>query len=323
MPLPSPVKPGDVVLSRGTGWISRAICLIDDSEVSHAALALDRDRVAEAVGQGLRTINGEAVMDEHDLMVVRSLTSPAGMEPVIKVATSYLEHGHRYAHQQIVLLAVLCVSRRVPMPLGARAMVRGVLDQAAAAVNAMAERGQQPMVCSEFVYRCFSEAEPGAPYVLKIGQDASSQDGHSLLGWAQSHPALAALRPPSLPATSFDPVAAEKKLAPLVSAYAAATGHGALLGSAAPAVPGVLSDPRDEELLSSMAGFGTALHRARTGQTDAVLPASQAVEEIRDKQAEANFVTPGDLLRTISLTQIHRQTTGTGPARGMGRLPRL
>lgn len=322
MPLPSPVKPGDVVLTRGTGWISRAICLIDDSEVSHAALALDRNRVAEAVGQGLRTINGDEVMDEHDLMVARSLTSTAGREPVIKVATGYLEHGHRYAHQQIVLLAVLCVSRRVPLPPGGRAMVRGVLDQAAAAVNAMAELGQKPMVCSEFVYRCFSEADPGEPYVLKIGQDTSSPDGRSLLGWAHSHPALEALRPPSVPAP-FDPASAEKRLAPLVSAYAAATGHGAFLGSATPAVPGVLSDPGDEELLSSMAGFGTALHRARTGQTGAVLPAGQAVDEIRDKQAEANFVTPGDLLRTLSLTQIHRQTIAPDPARGMGRLPRL
>ncbi|MBT2540746.1 hypothetical protein J7E99_08545 [Streptomyces sp. ISL-44] len=34
-------------------------------------------------------------------------------------------------------------------------------------------------------------------------------------------------------------------------------------------------------------------------------------------------VTPGDLLRTASLTQIHRQTTAAGPARGMARLPSL
>lgn len=231
------------LLGRGTGWISHAICLIDDSEVSHAALVLDGDRVAEAVGEGLRTINGEAVMDEHDLMVARSLTSPAGMEPVIKVATGYLEQRLRYAHQQIVLLAVLCATRRVPLPPGGaghgpRRAGPGGRRPAAGAVNAMAERGQQPMVC-------------------------------------------------------------------------------------APAVPGVLSDPADEELLSSMAGFGTALHRARTGRTDAVPPAGQAVDEIRDKQAEADFVTPGDLLRTASLTQIHRQTTAAGPARGMARLPSL
>ncbi|MEU6865627.1 hypothetical protein ABZ924_20600 [Streptomyces sp. NPDC046876] len=128
MPLPDPVKPGDVVLSRGTGSISRAICLFDGSEVSHAALALDRERVAEAVGAGLRTIGSEEVMKGHDLMVARTMAAPAETAPVLKVAAGYLVHGARYAHQQVVLLAVLCVSRHIPLPPGARRMVRTVLD---------------------------------------------------------------------------------------------------------------------------------------------------------------------------------------------------
>ncbi|GHE12554.1 hypothetical protein [Streptomyces alanosinicus] len=316
MPLPAKVKPGDIVLSRGTGWISQAICLLDGSEVSHAALALEADRVAEAVGEGLRTINGDEVMKDHDLMVARTLAAPADMAPVIGVGNTYLRRGAKYAHQQVVLLAVLCVSRRIPLPRGGKQMVRTVLDQAAAAVNTMLERGQQPMICSEFVYRCYSEAQPHAPYTLRIGQEQEVQGDGTLLDWARTHPALSALRPPQ-PTAGFATAAAETALAPLVSAYAAATGQAAPL----PKVPltAGLPDPSDEELLSSMTSFGAALHKARTGP-DGAATSEQALDAIRAKHAEPNFVTPGDLLRTASLGQVHRQSAPSTPLRGASAL---
>ncbi|GHH56393.1 hypothetical protein [Streptomyces candidus] len=320
MPLPDSLKAGDVLLTRGTGCISRAICLLDGSEVSHALLVLDRDTIAEAVGQGLRTASFEQAQDKHDLVVGRTLTTaPADMAPVLDVARGYLTRGASYAHQQILLLAVLCVTRRAPMPPGGRRMVRTVLDQAAAAVNAMAERGQQPMVCSEFVYRCHREARPPpSPYALSIG-DNGQPDGQTLLQWAHTHPAL-----PGVPlrlAGVFDPASAESALAPLLRAYATAVDtSGTLPAGLRPPSPSALNDPSDEELLSSMVTFGNASHRARTRQMhEGGLPPEQTLDQIRAMEAQPDFVTPGDLLRTLSLTERFRQATaGTVPGKLTG-----
>jgi hypothetical protein len=100
MPLPDQIKPGDVLLTRGTESISRAICLMDDSEVSHAALALGDDTLAEVVGEGLRTITFARAMEGHDLAVGRTLTAPADTTPVLDVARGYLSRHTAYAHQR-------------------------------------------------------------------------------------------------------------------------------------------------------------------------------------------------------------------------------
>ncbi|MEU5188994.1 hypothetical protein AB0G83_17855 [Streptomyces klenkii] len=321
MPLPDSLKPGDVLLTRGAGWISRAICLLDSSEVSHASLALDRDTVAEAVGEGLRTVSFEQALDEHDLAVGHTLTqAPADMAPVLDVARGYLARGTSYAHQQILLLAVLCVTRRAPMPPGGRRMVRTVLDQAAAAVNSMAERGRQPMICSEFVYRCHLEAHPQPPYALSIGGDGQV-DGPTLLRWARTHPALPALAPGL--AGTFDPGSAESALAPLVAAYATAVGKTSTLPTVLrPPAPPVLTDPSDEELLTSMVTFGNALHRARHPQVpDGGLPPEQALDQISAMEAQPDFVTPGDLLRTTSLTEKFRRATAAKAPSKLAGIP--
>lgn len=51
-PTPAQLHPGDVLLYRGTGVVSRLIRLFDASEVSHSALYLG-DAVGEALGEGL------------------------------------------------------------------------------------------------------------------------------------------------------------------------------------------------------------------------------------------------------------------------------
>ncbi|MCC3771515.1 hypothetical protein [Streptomyces sp. UNOC14_S4] len=322
MALPEQLKPGDVVLTRGTEAISRAICLMDGSEVSHAALAVDGDTLAEAVGEGLRTIPYARALEGHDLLVGRSLAAPADMAPVLDVARRYLSGKISYAHQQVVLLAVLCVTRRVPLPLGGRRLVRTVLDQAAAAVNALAECGRQPMICSEFVYRCYHEARPSAPYALRV-DDGSDADGQStLLGWAQAHPALSHLPLPGKAPALLDPAALEAVLAPLVSAYASATGKLDSLpfGKHVPA-PAGLTDPGDEEMLASMTAFGAALHRADSPDDEPVTP-EQALEKIRAKAAEPNFVTPGDLLHSASLVERLRTPDSKKPASPLAGLLR-
>ncbi|MFI6687236.1 hypothetical protein [Streptomyces sp. NPDC050485] len=316
MSLPEQISPGDVVLTRGTGAVSRAICLLDRSDVSHALLAYDGDTLVEVVGKGLGTVTYAEAVQGHDRVVGRTLASPADAAPLVDVARHYLTRRTAYAHQQIVLLAVLCVTRRIPLPPGGRRMVRTVLDQAAAAVNAMAERGQQPMICSEFVYRCHSEARPAAPYVVKV-DSGESAEGETLLQWAHGRPGLSRL-PLSAPiaAGPADSAAVEKQLEPLLSAYTKAVQAAASvpLGQQS-LLPGAVSEPSEEDMLAAMTAFGAALHRATEGDdAPAPLSAEQALEKIRATEADPNFVTPGDLLRSSSLRDTYRNPSSTKPA---------
>ena len=89
----------------------------------------------------------------------------------MKVANELVDSGVPYAYQQLVLLAVLCSTRAVPLPSVARRFVKRALEGAADALNSKLDSdGSQLMICSEFVYRCYAEATP--PSLLSIEAQA-------------------------------------------------------------------------------------------------------------------------------------------------------
>ena len=71
----------------------------------------------------------------------------------------YLDQGNRYAYGQILLLAMVCSTRKLDLsnPL-LRRIVYSAINNAAAFVRRMQSGGKQPMICSEFVYRAYDEA---------------------------------------------------------------------------------------------------------------------------------------------------------------------
>jgi hypothetical protein len=114
-----------------------------------------------------------------------------------------------------------------------------------------------------------------------------------------------------------DPAQAEEELAPLIAEYAMRID---------PADPEVLAmapiafgapteaeqpEPTDEEILSSMASFSTALEQHQEAGEGAPVQfgvgervASGALKGLIHVTADSNFVTPGDLLNTPSLKDI-------------------
>lgn len=126
--------PGDVLLYHGPSWVSEAIRFFDGTNVNHSAIYLGDGR-----------------------------------------ARLYINNGDRYAYEQILLLALLCVTRKVePSAIFSR-LVRAVLDKAASYFSNIAAgiTGGEPMICSEFVFRCYDEADPRPedPYSLQIAAD--------------------------------------------------------------------------------------------------------------------------------------------------------
>ena len=126
----------------------------------------------------------------------RLANNPTTMQPVLAKAEDYLSQGERYAYGQIFLLAGICLLRRANLsnPL-MRRMAQAAIDKAAAFVRCCQSNGKQPMICSEFVYRTYHEAVPGAdnPYDIQVTEFWSAEGRPRILGWRRRERAVAAI----------------------------------------------------------------------------------------------------------------------------------
>ncbi len=166
--------PGDVLLYHGSGLTSRLIRLFDGTDYSHASI-FDGNQIVEAISSGIvqRSVTASAVHAEY-IHVYRFLSAtkePLGSaayptDPLVSRIEHYVTHRQRYAYEQILLLALLASTRRIPIP-GVAWLLRNVLDEAMRLVSTLIAAGREPVICSELVYRIFSEAQ-GDNYTLSI-----------------------------------------------------------------------------------------------------------------------------------------------------------
>ena len=158
----SDLQPCDVLLYHGNSAVSQIIQWFSDSGYSHSSI-YDGSMVVEAVPEGVkRHTVAESVADtvfvdvwrlKKDGHVIGSPELPAA--PVLGVAATYAAEGGRFAYEELLLLALLCTTRRLPLPF-----LRWALDSAAGLLENMVDEEKEPMICSELVFRCFSEAGP-------------------------------------------------------------------------------------------------------------------------------------------------------------------
>ncbi|MFI5386683.1 MAG: hypothetical protein ACHQ50_11255, partial [Fimbriimonadales bacterium] len=156
----SPVMtPGDILLHSNKGLVSDLIRIIGDSHYSHTSLVLDANTLAEANADGIGANPLQpAIKAGYFTDTYRLVTSPTSLAPVLQRANYYLQQGGRYAFEQLPFLAVLCITRKIPLPPTAKWFLRHLLDAAASTLNRLLAAGKEPMICTEFVYRCFDEA---------------------------------------------------------------------------------------------------------------------------------------------------------------------
>ena len=162
------LMPCDMLLYHGGSAVSQLIQWFDGSEYSHSSI-YDGEMVLEAIPDGVRrrslkvsladTLYVDVWRLRKEGNFIGSPELPSG--PVLEVVGRYAGDGDRFAYEEVVLLALLCTSRRLPLPF-----LRWALDSAASRLVDMADGGKEPMVCSELVYRCFSEA--GKEYSPRI-----------------------------------------------------------------------------------------------------------------------------------------------------------
>lgn len=323
------IKAGDVLLFHGNGFVSWGIRKFDGTDVNHAAIALDSTALAEAGGRGLERKPVAEAVGSNKYMKVRRHADP-DLAPVVTKATEFVDKGSPYAYQQIVLLALLASTRKIPLDGVAKRMLRSILDHAAAALNAFVDKGgRRSMICSEYVYRAFAETgiEPADRYrvLIQVGDKAFDVSETSLADWAIQQPdetydAATSLpvsfeAPVDVPAPEMADEIAEQDLAPIMAAWAVENGE---VDEDMPAPPppsfGIddLEEPSDEELLASLIGFSGALSAANSDEPvsfglGAVITAAAArgaIQGLLKPAIEANLVTPGDLLLSPTLADV-------------------
>jgi hypothetical protein len=307
--------PGDILLYRSKGLISDAIRFIDRSEVSHASLFLGR---YEEMGRTVGEATQEGVMRrelptsiEHVEWVEsrRPKELPASLDPVLDRAGFYLQRGERYAFEQILLLAFLCITRNLCGSSILGRLIRETLDAASAFLLRLFNAGREPMICSEFVFRCYVEALPGlidvparSPGMLRfgeravpIGKNGGIHRGSALSLLLEKHGGRLSeenvdLAGPLTAAESVDVPRVEQ----WIEAY--------FLELQKQAAKTARIDLTSPDLQPSFERFAASLFLARKRPKKKELSRAAVLGELFD--VAADFVTPGDLQRSKSLAFI-------------------
>ncbi|GHT47149.1 hypothetical protein FACS189440_06840 [Bacteroidia bacterium] len=155
----SDLKAGDILLYHGKkSWISKAIRKLDGTEYNHAAI-YDGEQVIEALSKGIVEKNiADSITDSDPVTVLRLNPEQADMLPVVTVAKNYL--GKPYAYEQILLLVVICLFRKIKMNKIVAKVVEFILEKTAVLLlNTFVRDGKDALICSELVYRSYNEAD--------------------------------------------------------------------------------------------------------------------------------------------------------------------
>ncbi len=325
---------GDVLLYKGVGFVSRAIQFFDGTDFSHAALYLGEGMVGEAIATGLERQTVEKGAHGIWVQAHRLKERVPTMYPVLSTANRYLDQGNRYGYEQLLLLAFLCLTRKLRFTPSLRYMVRTVLDAAGAALTHLVSTNRQPMIRSEFVFRAFDEAvpEPEDAYKLSINRPpdliesgigtgvnlelagaggASGLKGQgvhpqSLLAFHTSPAGNAWLNPPV--ETPFEVVVQPEvelaQLESMVDGYLAEVQADAPEALSSYALPEATLDDLQGSINRFAANLYTAAHPDMEELPAFGAPSATKMMDAYLMQTAADFVTPGDLYKTQSLFQL-------------------
>jgi hypothetical protein len=309
------LMPGDVLLYRSTGWISDIIRFIDRSEASHAGLFLGRHEamgrtVGEAIREGVIRRELPKSLEHAEWVESRRLKEPpASIDPVLERAADYLKQGDRYAFEQILLLAFLCITRNLTASPVLGRLIRETLDAAAAFLLQLFNTGRKPMICSEFVFRCYHEALPDsidvlarAPGVLRFGERGVPIGKNGGIHRGSALSLLLEMHGGRLPEGGVDlagPIRAAGSIdVPRVEELVEAYFHD--LQKQTPKKARI--DLTSPDLQPSFERFTASLCLARRRPEIKELSRAAALGDLFD--VAADFVTPGDLQRSKSLAFI-------------------
>lgn len=330
----SDLRAGDVLLYSSQSLIGKLIRFLDGTDVTHAGIYLGNDEVGEALMVGNAGINKNPISTSFagtDWVEVRRLIqSDLDLKSVLNVADEYIADGNRYAYVEILLLAVILMTRKVNLEdsgLGSIAWYtfRNVNDW----INDVFEQGREPMICSEFVFRCYDEAEPGDddPYSIEVLSQAGSERRRRFSRFRRRERILTAQPESDLPTIHPESILSQALKEPAKLTAAATVSRKEALDVSTELIENMISDflGLAEKKFKTSVG-ATKLPSAKISKEDLEVEAAQlaanltsparsffkvgpyatAPLEAKATAAFADFVTPGDLFKSPSLKAVGR-----------------
>ncbi len=308
---PSPLRPGDILLFHGHGSLSWAIRRFEESDVDRAAIVLGPETMAEVTPSGLRYVAIAPALEGNAFTYVRRPSRDVDVSPIVREALSSVSAGDTPVHDRVVLLAVLGLTRRLPIGQPTmRKLLWVLLHDAADVVDRLAASGRTLLVDAEFVHRCYQRSgDPEAtlkilfpavsrPLSSAMSSGADAGDEAMLWEWAAGRG-----EPWSSMAESPEVLESLERL--IVSFARVDSPHDPIsLRSEAP--DPVSLDPSDE--ISD-----DELHAAAVRFRDRFISLALSPDPPTERamahpwatfRAVANFVTPGDLRYSPSLETV-------------------
>jgi hypothetical protein len=164
---------GDILLFRideNSDWISRAISILTNSDVSHAALYMGKNILSD---EGLNGLACHQIADDMTgrPIYIERLNPDLDMSPVLQAASKMIGQQEPYNKLALVQLGLLLLYKKgFPIDSMDRFLLKWVFDAATIAINEYLQKifspGKEPMVCSQYVYQCYQDA--GTDYQLII-----------------------------------------------------------------------------------------------------------------------------------------------------------
>jgi hypothetical protein len=152
------LQPGDIILSSTKGLTSMGIRLLTVSPVSHAALYLGNDDIAEAVGAGIRTRKMADFMDDESTIVAFRHPGVRAEHADTMRSFAQAQAGKKYNMLGIVLQAPFTLQRQYcELPL-VPSLVRDACIRGLAAIQLGVARNDR-FFCSQFVLAAYQQAQ--------------------------------------------------------------------------------------------------------------------------------------------------------------------
>jgi hypothetical protein len=301
-----PVRPGDILLFHGHGFVSWAIRRFDESDVDRAAIVLGPETMALATASGLRHVSIEPAIDSNAFTYVRRLARAVDPSAAVERALAFEQLDGEPVYDRIVLLAQLGMLRRLPLGEPTlRRLLCVLFHRAAGILDRVRVRGRSLLTDAEFVFGCFQTAgdprtalevmsTPSVRHPARPDASAGIVGDAMLWEWAaaRGEPSGRATRSPREP------------LEPLIAAFARADSpHDPILPRSY--LPQEAAEPArlvgDDELHVAATRFRDAMLRLEIdpGATD-----ERGPDRWRRFQTAANVVTPGDLRYSHSLQTV-------------------
>lgn len=168
-----PFQKGDVIIFKAEdAWLSKAIAVLTDSDVSHAAMVYSDSSIVEVGGGGIVISNIDTARGEP-AYVMRLKGSPDAA-PLISSADNYLNTKVRYDFPELFLLAGLLLYKKIPLAPKLLSACSRIFMVAAYKLDEYikhhSKHPEEPaMVCSQLVYQIFYDCGGEYRIIIKNG----------------------------------------------------------------------------------------------------------------------------------------------------------